>query len=203
MPKFITFEGGEGSGKSTQIKLLKDYFQTLGKSVLLTREPGGTPAAEAIRELLLTGHEDKWHKISETLLFQAARVEHVERVIKPALAEGKIVLCDRFVDSTIVYQGICKQLGVEYIEQLHKFTLGDFRPDVTIILDIAPEIGLKRASSRAGNETRFENMNIEFHHNVRTGFLQLAEKNPSRYIIINADQDIDQVHADIIKSLQA
>ncbi len=199
--KFITFEGGEGSGKTTQIKLLQKQLNDAGKKSVLTREPGGCAPADAIRKLLLTGSVDKWHPVAETLLFQAARVEHVERVIKPALERGEIVICDRFLDSTIVYQGIAKGLGVEYIKQLHQFTLGSFAPDLTLILDIEPEIGLKRAHARAGDETRFENMELEFHRNVRNGFLKLAHENPPRYKIINADQSVKDVHKSILEAV--
>jgi dTMP kinase len=190
---FITFEGGEGSGKTTQIKRLYDAVVASGKKCIITREPGGSPAAEAIRKLLLTGAGDKWHPVAETLLFQAARVEHAEQVILPALARGEIVLCDRFLDSTIVYQGIGKKLGLEYIRLLHRMTLGTLAPDLTLLLDIDPVIGLKRAKGRQGHETRFENMDIAFHKNVREGFLALAKAEPERYAIIDATQDAEKV----------
>jgi dTMP kinase len=199
--RFITLEGGEGSGKTTQIELLRAHYNKHGKKCLITREPGGSPGAEAIRNLLLTGSADKWNPIAETLLFQAARIEHVEHVIKPALARGEIVICDRFLDSTLVYQGIAKGLGIEYVRTLHQLTLGDFAPDLTLILDIDPSIGLKRASVRAGNETRFENMDIAFHKRVREGFLMLAEQQPERYKIINATQRAEVVNQAIIAAL--
>ncbi len=190
---FITFEGGEGSGKTTQINLLEKYLCDSGRKCLLTREPGGSAGGDAIRQLLLTGAADKWHPVSETLLFQAARVEHVETLIKPALARGEIVLCDRFLDSTLVYQGISKGLGMEYVRQLYRLTLGNFMPDFTIILDIDPQIGVSRAKRRSGNETRFEHMEMEFHRKVREGFLALAVVNPGRYIVINANQSLEEV----------
>jgi dTMP kinase len=198
---FITFEGGEGSGKTTQIALLQKYFADCGKKCMVTREPGGTVGGDAIRKLLLTGGSEKWNPVSETLLFQAARVEHVERVIKPALARGEIVLCDRFLDSTIVYQGLGKGLGMEYIQQLHRLTVGNFLPDFTIILDIEPKAGIGRAKARAGEETRFENMHMEFHDSVRRGFLSLAEKEPSRYVIVDASRSIEAVHKSITDAL--
>lgn len=198
---FITFEGGEGSGKSTQIQLLHKYLAASGKKCLVTREPGGSTGSEAVRELLLTGSGDKWNPVAETLLFQAARVEHVERVIKPALQRGEVVLCDRFLDSTIIYQGLGKGLGTEYIRQLHQLTLGNFWPDFTLILDIDPKIGVGRAKRRAGKETRFENMDMKFHNSVRKGFLALAENNPARYIVINAARSVESVHKSIVDTL--
>lgn len=190
---FITFEGGEGSGKTTQIKLLHETLLKVGKKCTITREPGGSPAAEAIRNLLLTGADDKWNAIAETLLFQAARVEHYETILRPAIVRGDIVLCDRFLDSTIVYQGIAKGLGIEYICELHRLTLGAFGPDLTLIFDIDPKIGLTRAKSRAGAETRFENMDMAFHEQVRSGFLGLARALPGRYGIIDASGDVNKV----------
>jgi dTMP kinase len=198
---FITFEGGEGSGKTTQIKLLQEYFQKQGRKCLLTREPGGNPGAEAIRQLLLTGAGDKWTPVSETLLFLAARTDHVEKIIKPALTKGEIVLCDRFTDSTVVYQGIGKGLGVEYIQKLSQLAIGDFAPDLTLILDIDSKVGLSRAEKRAGDETRFENMNLEFHQKVREGFVSLSKRAPQRYKIIDANKPVSDVHKAILDSL--
>jgi dTMP kinase len=200
-PLFITFEGGEGSGKTTQIKLLQQYLLSKNIDCITTREPGGCENAESIRNLLLSGAGDKWNAISETLLFQAARIEHIEKVIKPALLSKKIVLCDRFLDSTIVYQGIGKGLGGEYIKQLYQMTVGNFTPDLTFILDIEPEIGLKRSLARNNNETRFENMDISFHHKVRNGFLQIAQSNQAKYKIIDANQDIITIYNLILLQL--
>lgn len=197
--KFITFEGGEGSGKTTQIALLQKYLAGTGKKCLVTREPGGSPGGEAIRELLLTGQSDKWSPISETLLFQAARVEHIGRIIKPALARGEVVLCDRFLDSTVVYQGMSKDLGVEFVRQIHQLTTHNFLPNFTFILDIEPSIGLTRAKARTGNETRFENMDMSFHESVRNGFLSLAKSDAKRYAVIDASQSADDVHESIKK----
>ena len=198
---FISIEGGEGSGKSTQIKLLHQSLLAAGISVLLTREPGGTPSAEAIRALLVNGEVDKWHPISETLLFYAARAEHVERCIKPALAAGDVVLSDRFADSTFVYQGIAKGLGLDYLKQLHRLALGDFMPDITLFLDIEPSEGLRRASSRNEGENRFELAGIAFHEQVRDGFRQLAAQDAGRVCVVDASGAPQSVHAQIIRRI--
>ena len=191
---FISLEGGEGSGKSSQVALLRDAFSAASIPAIITREPGGGPrggqkggkgGAESIRDLLVTGTDEKWHVITETLLFQAARVEHVERPIKPALSEGKTVISDRFMDSTLVYQGIGRGLGMNYIEQLHLLTLGDFKPDLTLFIDIPPDLGLERAAKRKGNETRFESLSLDFHERVRQGFQALAAASPERIVTIN------------------
>lgn len=199
---FISLEGGEGSGKTTQVTLLKSAFEKAGIAAVFTREPGGGPGAEAIRELLLTGAGDKWSSITETLLFQAARTEHVERVIRPALARGEVVVCDRFVDSTIVYQGKARGLGADYIRALHLLTLGDFKPDLTLYIDIAPETGLKRAGERKGTETRFESLDLQFHESVRAGFLALAKAEPQRVVKIDGAQSKETVHAAICAQIK-
>ena len=199
--KFITFEGGEGSGKSTQLQLLGKAFAAAGLPHVITREPGGSPGAETIRKLLVSGEADAWDAETETLLFYAARLDHVNRLIKPALAEGKIVLCDRFADSTIVYQGIGKELSQDYIEMLHRLTLGNFMPDLTIILDIDPAIGLKRAAARRGNETRFESLGLDFHQRIRAGFLAIAKCEPERCVVIDAAQEKEAVQKQIIETI--
>ena len=198
---FITFEGGEGSGKTTQIKLLAAALEKSGVPFIATREPGGCVSAEKIRSLLVTGDVDSLLPVSETLLFNAARYEHIYRTIKPALAEGKTVICDRFFDSTLVYQALGKGLGAEYIQSLHNMVFGNFMPNITIILDIDPKEGLKRASSRSGDETRFENLDVEFHNKIRKGFLDIAKKEPSRCIVFNALQDIEALHNQIMSRL--
>ncbi|HEU5047948.1 MAG TPA: dTMP kinase [Rickettsiales bacterium] len=200
--KFITFEGGEGSGKTTQISLLEQALVREGRRVLVTREPGGSVGGDAIRQLLLTGSGDKWSSVAEVLLFQAARVEHMERVIKPAIARGDIVLCDRFLDSSLVYQGMARGLGVEFISQINRLTIGNFAPDATIILDIETETGLRRAKARPGEEMRFENLDIAFHRKVREGFLTLAKANAARYRIVDASKDEKSVHQEILAALQ-
>ncbi len=200
--KFITLEGGEGSGKSTQTALLKDAFGRAGLPLVVTREPGGTPGAEQIRGLLVSGSVDAWDAASETLLFYAARRDHLTRLIKPALAKGKTVLCDRFADSTMVYQGAGKGLSMEYLHSIHRLTLGNLTPDLTIILDIAPEEGLKRAGARRGTETRFEEMDICFHRTIRQGFLDIAKAEPARCAVLDATQDEDALHAQIISLIK-
>lgn len=198
---FITFEGGEGSGKSTQVKLLAEALAAHDVSHVITREPGGVPAAERIRELVVTGAGDAWQPTTETLLFYAARLEHVERLIKPALEKGKHVICDRFADSTLVYQGIGKDLSEHYVQMLHKMTLGNFVPDLTFILDISPQEGLKRAQARAHKETRFESMPMDFHRRIRAGFLSIAAREPKRCIVLDATQDTKSLHTRILNAV--
>lgn len=183
---FITLEGGEGSGKSTLIRALSQRFERANLPAITTREPGGTTGAESIRQLLVEGDAGRWDAMTETVLFMAARIDHVRKKITPALRAGTHVLCDRFADSTLVYQGIGKELGEEFITGLHRFTLGDFAPHLTLILDIPPEQGLARAASRQGGEARFEGMDIEFHQKVREGFLSIAAREPLRCVVIDA-----------------
>jgi len=194
---FITFEGGEGSGKSTQIKLLAEALAKAKLPHIVTREPGGIENAERIRELLVSGKADRWLPETETLLFYAARLEHVHRHIVPALEEGKHVICDRFADSTMIYQGIGKDLSENFVQMLHRLTLGNFAPDLTIILDINPAEGLKRANAQKHDEKRFEGLGLEFHRRIRAGFQSLAAREPKRCIIINAEQEQSAVHKDI------
>ena len=199
---FITFEGGEGSGKSTQLKLLAGAFTKAKLPFTFTREPGGSVGGERIRELLVSGEVDAWDAETETLLFYAARLDHVTRLIKPAFAEGKTVICDRFVDSTMVYQGIGKGLAQAYIQNLHALTLGNFMPDLTIILDIDPHEGLKRAGARRGSEDRFEHMDIDFHQRIRAGFLNIAIREPQRCVVLDASQTQGALHNQIIESIR-
>ena len=198
---FITLEGGEGAGKSTQIQMLKSAFENMGKEVLLTREPGGSKGGELIRPLLVSGEAD-WDAVSETLLFSAARRDHLTHKVWPALKEGKIVLCDRFADSTLAYQGYGRGDNLEIqqtVKALYKIVVGNFEPDLTIILDIDPKIGLKRSCDRAGNtEKRFENMDFSFHENLRQGFLKIAQDNPKRCFIIDANKTPELVHQEIM-----
>lgn len=191
---FITFEGGEGCGKTTQIPLIASYLQEKGISVTTSREPGGTPGAESIRKLLVEGAADKWDEVTETLLFLAARNDHVKKRILPSLSQGITVLCDRFSDSTVVYQGIGKGLGMGFVKELQSLVIGNFKPDLTIILDIDPEIGLQRAASRLGTETRFEGLEMDFHRSIRKGFLKLASEAPERYAVVDARGDVVEVH---------
>lgn len=198
---FITFEGGEGSGKSTQISLLCDALKSAGIDCIKTREPGGTPGAEKIRDMLVSGHADAWDAQTETLLFYAARLDHVNKLIKPSLAAGKTVLCDRFADSTVVYQGIGKGLTEDYVLAMHRMALGNFAPDLTLILDIDPAVGLKRAHERRGGEGRFESMDIDFHHKIRAGFLAVARREPERCIVLDAAQEKNALHTQIIEAI--
>ena len=202
---FITLEGGEGSGKSTQVKRLGARLDAAGHEVVLTREPGGSPGAEVIRELLVTGNPDRWDGMTEALLMFAARRDHVQRVIKPALDGGKIVISDRFADSSMAYQGYGHGLGRETIEQLYVTTLGDFRPDLTVIFDLPVDEGLKRANARGGN--RFECMDVAFHHRLRDGFFYIAKLEPERCRIIDAsgteEQVEDRLSAIVLTAIEA
>ena len=194
--KFITFEGGEGGGKSTQAARMAGYLRGKGLEVLETREPGGTPESEALRELLVQGDPDRWSALSELLLITAARVEHVNRLIEPALTEGKWVICDRFADSTLAYQGIAGELGLELVEQLQKLAVGATAPDVTFLLDVRAEAGLQRAEKRGG-AARFEKKGAAFHQTLRDGFLALANENPQRIVLIDGEDTFDNVWGQI------
>lgn len=194
---FITLEGGEGSGKSTQGQRLRDTLEKAGHTVVLTREPGGSPGAEAIRALLVTGETDRWDGLTEALLLFAARRDHVERTIRPALEQGAIVISDRFADSTMAYQGYGHDLGRQKIEDLYALALGDFRPDLTLIMDMPVEEGLKRAVSRGAStgssEQRYEDMDVAFHHRLRDGFLDIAKREPQRCKRVDASGSIEEV----------
>ena len=198
---FITMEGGEGSGKSTQLGQLIASFHAAKQPVLTTREPGGTDEAELIRNLLVQGEAGRWDPVAETLLFYAARREHWARLIEPALAAGTHVICDRFADSTRVYQGWGKQLGEEFVSSLHRVVLGNVQPDLTLWLDLDATEGIHRALSRpmAREENRFEKTEGGFHDRVRAGFQALAKAEPQRVIRIEAGQEIEAVHADILR----
>ncbi|MBM3567344.1 MAG: dTMP kinase [Alphaproteobacteria bacterium] len=193
--KFITFEGGEGGGKSTQAKRLAVELAASGLEVDLTREPGGTPGAEAIRGLLVGGAVERWQPWSEALLHYAARLDHVRSRIEPALAAGRWVICDRFADSTAAYQGFGHQLGRESIARLHRLVLGEFKPDLTLILDLPVELGLRRASARGGGEDRYERMDRAFHERLRQGFLAIAATERERCAVIDASAEPDAVFA--------
>ncbi|SMH60132.1 dTMP kinase [Azospirillum agricola] len=193
--RFITLEGGEGAGKSTQLRRLAEALNARGIDVLTTREPGGSPGAEEIRALLVSGETGRWGAVTEALLHTAARRDHLERTVWPALEAGRWVLCDRFFDSTMAYQGYGLGLGRDLIAGLQRTALGDFRPDLTLILDIAVETGLRRAASRHGGEDRYERMDIGFHQRLRDGFLDIARREPERCSVIDADADLDSVQA--------
>lgn len=194
-PCFLTFEGGEGAGKSTQIRLMADWLTSQGIEVLLTREPGGSPGAELIRDLLLKGAVDRWLPISEALMLAAARADHIERTIKPALKAGKWVLCDRFYDSSVAYQGAGRGLGVAEVQTIQKIAFGDMQPDLTLILDLPVDIGLTRALAREGAksdmEDRFERMERSFHETLRQAFLSIAKAEPERCVVVDANQEIE------------
>lgn len=199
--KFITFEGGEGAGKSTQAELLRQKLLSRGIGVLLTREPGGSPRAEAIREVLLSGQAKQFGPMGEALLFYVARDSHLEVTIRPALRSGKIVICDRFVDSTRAYQGAGGGVSISALNALERTVVGDTRPDLTIILDLPPEEGLRRVAARAEEQDsavdRFEKMQLTFHQNLRQEFLDIAEAEPWRCVVIDAARPPDKVAADI------
>ena len=197
---FITFEGGEGSGKSTQIQLLVDHISRAlsGVAPIVTREPGGTDSAESIRQLLVTGKAERWRAATEAMLMSASRHEHVAHVLRPALAAGKLVICDRYNDSTQAYQGLVGGVPREDIEALNRLACGDLVPDLTILLDMDVAEGLRRASDRAGDESRFESKGLEFHQKVRTAFLDLAGRYPDRFVIVDAGRSVETVAADIV-----
>jgi dTMP kinase len=195
--KFISFEGGEGAGKSTQAKLLRTALQSRGHDVLLTREPGGSPGAEEIRKLLVEGEPARWTPLAETLLFLAARADHVARIIEPALAKGSWVISDRFADSTFVYQGIARGLGMDFVRRLQHEALGDFHPDLTLVLDVNPHEGLARAGARAGGENRFERFDDAFHARLREGFRSLAAQEPQRCALIDASASVENIAGEI------
>jgi dTMP kinase len=197
--RFITFEGIDGSGKSTQARLLGDNLRALGHEVVLTREPGGSPGAEEIRALVLQGDPDRWSAETEILLFTAARRDHLERRIQPALDAGKIVICDRFADSTRMYQGLSRGDLRRTVDQLHALMIG-LEPDVTLLIDMDPETGLARALSRETAEERFEDFGQGLQDKMRAGFLALAAEFPERFRIIDGARDVDVVAQDVLKT---
>ena len=207
--KFITFEGGEGSGKSTQVKLLAAYLQNKGADVLTTKEPGGTPEGKVLRELLVTGDKDKFDAITECLLYYADRRNHLTKLVWPAIKEGKWVISDRFADSTEAYQyyGYNKRVDYKTLENMYKIVAGDFKPDLTLILDIDPEVGMRRSFAKAQEmevkELRFESRQLEFHQNLRQGFLAIAKREPKRCVVLNADKNIETLHREIVEVVQS
>jgi len=187
--RFITLEGGEGAGKSTQARRLAAALRASGLEVLETREPGGSPGAEEIRRLLTTGEPARWSPMAETLLHFAARSDHIRRTIRPALKAGRWVCCDRFSDSTMAYQGYGHGIDRSFIARLADAVLGDLRPDLTLVFDLPVEQGLMRAAARAGHEDRYEKMDRQFHEALRRGYLEIAAGNPQRYVVIDASGD--------------
>ncbi len=198
---FITFEGVEGAGKSTQIKKTADYLQLQKLDVLMTREPGGSTGAETIRELLVKGDIGDWTDMTECLLMNAARNEHLEKKIRPSLERGHFVLCDRFMDSTRAYQGGAGGIDMAAILAVEALVVQDTRPDLTLIFDLGVEAGLQRATERGGDD-RFEKKGRDYHERVRTAFLKIARAEPERCAIINADQKPEEVFNDVLKVLQ-
>lgn len=201
---FISFEGIDGSGKSTQARVLADALRSLGHSVLLTREPGGSPGAEEIRRLVLEGPPDRWSPETEILLFTAARRDHLEKTIRPALARGEVVITDRFADSTRMYQGIRRGAGADLramVDDLHARMIG-VEPDLTILIDIDAATGHSRAVSRAGAEQRFENMGSDLQARMREGFLALARSEP-RFAVIDGAREPAEVAADVLATVRA
>lgn len=199
--KFITIEGPDGAGKSTQIPHIKNFLEGQGHRVLLTREPGGSPIGEKIRGLLLDKNHKEMSFMTEALLYAAARAQHVEELILPALREGKIVLCDRFVDSSIAYQGRGRELGIEVISKINEFATKKLEPDLTIFLDIGPEEGLKRARSKKEAD-RLEAEKIDFHKRVYQGYKELVRMYPDRIRLIRADRAVEEVSKEIEDQLK-
>jgi dTMP kinase len=197
---FITFEGIDGSGKSTQARKLAEHLQAQGRDVILTREPGGSEGAEEIRTLVLQGEPDRWSAETEILLFTAARRDHLERTILPAIDAGKVVICDRFADSTRMYQGLSRGDLRGTVDQLHKLMIGR-EPDMTILIDMDSDAGLSRALSRQGVEERFETFGADLQAQMRTGFLSLAKEFKERFLVINGARSIDEVSVDVCQSV--
>lgn len=199
--RFVTVEGGEGAGKSTQVERLVAALDAAGIAARPTREPGGSPGAEAIRKLLLEGESDRWDALGEALLLNAARRDHVLRTIEPALAQGIWVVCDRFADSTLAYQGYGRGLPIVDLGALHRLALGECVPDLTLILDLPVEEGLRRATLRSGAADRFERLDFGFHEKLRDGFRSIAAAEPGRCVMIDASLDVETVHRAIIAAV--
>jgi len=199
--KFITFEGGEGAGKTTQAERLCEKLEAAGYETLLTREPGGTFGAEAIRGLVLEGSSDRWSGLTELLLMYAARLDHMEKLICPALERGVWVVCDRFADSSFAYQGYARGLDLAQVQAVHDSVMGDFTPDLTILFDIDPVIALKRVETRGEDLTRFDSESMAFHNKIRDAFLDIAKLNPARIFTLDAGTPRDAVHTRILFAL--
>lgn len=199
---FITFEGGEGAGKSTQIRLLAARLEALGRKVCLTREPGGAPEAEALRELLIHGGTDRWSPEAEALLNYAARDAHLRQTIRPALGRGEMVLCDRFMDSTRAYQGYAGGVDFGLVDALESAVVGATRPHLTLVFDLDPALGLARAKERGGAD-RFERKGLAFHESLREGFKTIAAAEPTRCVLLDASHSIDVIAAEIAVIVEA
>lgn len=201
--RFITFEGGEGTGKSTQVARLVERLRERGLEVVQTREPGGSPGAEDIRAIALNGDPGRWSATTETLLMFAARSDHLERTIRPALEAGRWVVCDRFADSSRAYQGVGGGTPADFIEALDAAIVGATQPDLTLVFDLPVKVGLERAFGRGLFETRFESKGLEFHERLRRGFLEIAAAHPERCVVIDADGDQDTVAARVEAAVKA
>ena len=199
--KFITLEGIEGSGKTTQLQFVVDYLTRNGKQVLSTREPGGTLVGEKIREILLDSELPDMNSDTELMLMFAARVEHIKQVIEPALDNGVWVICDRFYDATYAYQGYGRDISLERIDELKAFSVGALVPDMTFLLDVSLDVSMQRVEQR-GNKDRFENEKIDFYKKVRAGYLSIADSNSERVSLIDANQDVTDVHKEIQSHLE-
>ena len=200
--RFITLEGGEGTGKSTQMRRLAATLSSHGIACVTTREPGGSPGAEQIRNLLVEGETNRWDPLTETMLIFAARADHVARTIKPSLNERKWVICDRFTDSTYAYQGVGRGIPRETIRRIHAIAMGDFGPDLTLVLDLPVEDGLARAKGRASRENRFEQFDHEFHERLRAAFQAIARREPERCRLIDASGSEEDVADAIISAVR-
>ena len=199
--RFITLEGGEGAGKSTQVVRLKEWLKKRGHESVATREPGGAPGAEMVRKLLVEGPAERWDGITEALLHFAARRDHLRSTVWPALKRGAWVISDRFADSTMAYQGYGHGADRTMLGALYDMAVGDFCPDLTLILDLPVETGLARAAARRGSETRYESLPIAFHERVRAGFLDIAAADPERCVVIDASKDIETIAATIAEAV--
>jgi dTMP kinase len=203
-PLFLTFEGGEGAGKTTLIARIKRYFEEKGAEVVSTREPGGTPLGEKLREIVLNGGKDlALPSKAELLIFLAARASHVEQLIRPALKQNKVVLCDRFNDSTVAYQGIARALGLQETESLCAFATDNLEPDMTFYLDLNPEEGFGRMKKAERTQDRMESETIDFHQKVRNGFLELAKRHPQRIKRLDASKSAEEVFEQALKHLES
>lgn len=199
--RFIVLEGVDGAGKGVQSRMLLAAMKAASLPVILTREPGGSEGAEAIRSLIVEGDADRWDDITELLLIYAARRSHLKETIWPALADGTWVISDRFADSSRAFQGVAGQLGLDYVESIHQQVVGDFKPDLTLVLDLDPVISLERANNRGGIEDRFEQKGLAYQQNVRKGFRQLVEQSPDTHVLIDASASVEEVSARIINAV--
>ena len=196
---FITFEGIEGCGKSTQAKLLCESLIDRGFSVVFTREPGGTPAAEELRSFLLKPRNERFPPFAELSIYEAARAFHVENLIKPSLSEGAVVICDRFTDSTLAYQGYGRGINLSLVERLNREATGGLKPDLTVLIDLPVEEAFRRISDRG--KDRMEQEDLEFHERVRQGFLKIAEKEPERFLIVDGRKTVEEIHEEVLKEV--